>query len=412
MTTHDSHDDDFEEKNDRANSEFARMLEDSFRGGSKKFAPGDKVRGEVLVAGKEEIFVSLGGGREGIVPRREMKKNDEPVAVQVGETLDLYVTAVKGGEIYLSPHPTAKNLADDLEDAFDLMLPVEGRVAEVVKGGVRVALQGGKLAFCPISQLDNRRTETGEEYVGQKFEFLITKFTPGGRDIVVSRRKLLEDQKELQAGSFLEEHKEGDVVPGRIMRLEKFGAFVEVAPGIEGLAHISQLSWSRVNDPSEVVQVGQDVKVKILKIERPEGARMKISLSIKEAGLQPWDQLPAQIRSGATVEGKVTRLAKFGAFIELAPGIEGLLPLGEMSDSQRVQRAEDIVKAGQTVQVTVKSVDPAARRISLSLRTGSDPDAAEWQSYQQQQKPAAVGFGTLGDQLRKAMEAKTSGKKR
>jgi small subunit ribosomal protein S1 len=262
-----------------------------------------------------------------------------------------------------------------------MMLPVEGRVVELVKGGVRVQVLG-KLAFCPISQLDTRRVETGEEFVGKKMSFRITQLSEGGRNIIVSRKKLLEEERGATAGSFATEHKAGDVVTGRISRLEKFGAFVEVSPGIDGLAHISELSWSRVNDPAEAVQVGQELPVKILKMER-EGDRLRISLSVKQAEGTPWERLPPEIQTGHVMDGKVTRCMKFGAFVELVPGIEGLIPLSEMTYDKRAMRAEDFVKEGEAVSVMVKDVDLGARRISLSLRdaAGVDPWSLVAQKY-------------------------------
>ncbi|MCM2277360.1 MAG: S1 RNA-binding domain-containing protein [Oligoflexia bacterium] len=390
MTTHHDDADSFKDESQdseelegaskKRDSEFARMLEASFKTPTKKLSPGDKIRGEILVAGKEEVFVSTGTMHDGIVARRDLLDAEGNFPHKVGDQLDLYVTQVRGSEIRLSPKPTAKNIAEDLEDAFDMMLPIEGRVAEVCKGGVRVNIRG-KLAFCPISQLDLSRTETGEEFVGQKLEFLITQFSEGGRNIVVSRRKLLEEQRGLSQGSFLEEKHEGDIVPGKVMRLEAFGAFVEVAPGIQGLAHISELSWSRVATPHEAVSVGQELSFKILKIENKEG-KLKISLSLKQAGAQPWDSLPLQIAPGQVLDGKVTRCMKFGAFVELVPGVEGLIPLSEMSYTKRVVRSDELVKEGERITVMVKEVNPETRRISLSLKdAGSDPWALVAQKF-------------------------------
>jgi small subunit ribosomal protein S1 len=375
-----SDDDDLDSPAPARSPDFARMLEESFSQTRRKLSVGDKVKGEVLVVGKEDVFVSTGPQAEGVVARRDLLGEDGQPRCKVGDVLDLFVVQVKGGEVRLSPNPTAKNLADDLEDAFDMMLPVEGKVVEVVKGGFRVQMHG-KLAFCPVSQMDVKYVETPEEYVGRKLAFRITQFAEGGRNIVVSRRKVLEEEREASAGSFLEQHREGDVVPGRVARLEKFGAFVELAPGMDGLCHISELSWSRVAETHEAVQVGQQVRVKILKIEPGEKGQ-RISLSIKQADGEPWEKLPADVRPGNVVAGKVTRCAKFGAFVELAPGIEGLIPLSEMSYTKRVLRAEECVREGEPVVVMVKDVDGAAKRISLSLKdAGQDPWALVDQKY-------------------------------
>jgi small subunit ribosomal protein S1 len=364
-----------EDSESKKSSEFESLLAESFKKPSKKLAVGDKIRGEILVVGKEEVFVSTGASganSDGVVPRRDLLDAEGGFHHKVGDVLELYVTQVRGSSIFLSPKPTSKNLADDLEDAFDMMLPVEGRVAEVCKGGVRVSIHG-KLAFCPISQLDIGRVENADEYIGRKMEFRITQLSEGGRNIVVSRRKFLEEQRQVSEGAFAEERQVGDIVPGKVKRIEPFGAFVEVAPGIDGLLHISELSWSRVGHPQEVVSIGQDLRVKILKKESHEG-RLKLSLSLKQVGPEPWEGLSNQFKVGQIVPGKVTRCMKFGAFVELMPGVEGLIPLAEMSHTKRVVRSDELVKEGENVTVMIKEIQPDTKRISLSLRgAGEDP---------------------------------------
>lgn len=395
-----------QEKGKKAKAdEFARMLDVSFKKSDRKLSVGDRIKGEILVIGKEEAFVSTGTMHDGMLSRRDLLDEEGNLKHQVGETIDVFVTAVKGSEIRLSTKPTSRNLAEDLEDAFDMMLPVEGRVAEICKGGFRISVHG-KLAFCPISQIDTRRVDVPEDYVGKRFEFRITQLTEGGRNIVVSRRKVLEEQADLTQGSFLAEHKAGDVVPGKVLKLEKFGAFIELAPGVDGLAHISELAWSRVNDPKDVVSPGQEINVKILKIENQEG-RTRISLSIKQAGEQPWQNLPEAIQPGRVIEGKVMRLAKFGAFIELAPGIEGLLPIGEMSAVKHVQRPQDFVKEGDKIKVQIRDIKPQEQRIGLLLP--KEDGGEDWKSYSAA-GTASGGLGTfggaLGEQLKKALEKK------
>ncbi|MBI3544423.1 MAG: S1 RNA-binding domain-containing protein [Deltaproteobacteria bacterium] len=362
----------WKEEKSSDDGEFARMFAESEKKGQARYQPGDKVEGEILIIGKDNVFVSL-GAKEGIIHKLDLADAEGKITCKVGDKLKLFVTQVRAGEIHVSPNPTSKNLANDLEDAFDMELSVEGKVAEVCNGGFRVQLKG-KLAFCPISQMDNKRIEQPELYLGQRYEFKITKFEEGGRNIVVSRRKILDEEREVSLGAFTEERKPGDIVAGRVTKLEKFGAFIEIAPGLDGLAHVSELAWSRVGDPSEVLRVGQDVTAKILKIEPQEGGRLRISLSIKQAGAEPWDNFPVNLEPGRMVEGRVTNCAKFGAFVEIAPGLEGLIPLSEMSYSKRVMRSDELVKPGETVSVMIKEVDREKRRISLSLKdAGTDP---------------------------------------
>ena len=359
-----------DDNDDKGSSDFAQLFESSLQDIGKKLKAGDRIRGEILSIGKEEVFVSTGTVTDGVVLKPELVDKEGVFSHKVGDTLDLFVTQVRGGQIFLSPKPTSKNLAEGLEDAFDMMLPVEGRVTETCNGGFRVLLMG-QTAFCPISQMDLKRIDQPETYIGKKFEFMVTQFDR--RNVVVSRRKLLEEQKGVSQATFLEDHKVGDVVKGVVMRLEKFGAFIELAPGLEGLAHISELSWSRVANPAEAVQLGQEVDVKIIKMEE-EAGRMKISVSVKQVEAHPWTNLPSHIEYGKIVEGKVTRCMKFGAFVEVAPGIEGLIPLGEMSYTKRVMSSDELFKEGEKILVMIKEVRPDDRRISLSLRdAGSDP---------------------------------------
>jgi small subunit ribosomal protein S1 len=393
-------------------SDFARMFEDSLSGVGKNLSVADKLRCEVLSVGKEEVFVATGTVNDGVVLTRDLMGEDGKVAVKVGDFIDLYVTRVQGSQILLSPKPTAKNLSEDLEDAFDMMLPVEGRVTEAVNGGFRVLILG-KTAFCPLSQIDLRRVDDAQSYVGRKFEFLITQFDQRGRNIVVSRRKRLEEQQELTVSEFTEGNKAGDLVRGVVSRLESFGAFVEVVPGLEGLCHVSELAWSRVAHPSEIVKVGQEVSAKILKIEEGMNGRMNVSLSIKQAAPTPWESLPAEIREGNIVEGRVTRCMKFGAFVELAPGIEGLVPLGEMSFVKRIQRPEEVVKEGDKVQVLIKEIRLDERRLLLSLReVGRQNEEAEENSALAHQKAAQSSqksLGTFGDQFKALFESQSGG---
>lgn len=370
---------DDEESKEEQSSDFAKMFEESLGGSAagvkqieRKLSVGDRVKGEILSVGKEEVFVSTGTVDDGVVMKSELLDGEGQFAHKVGDVIDLFVVQVRNGQNLLSPKPTAKNLAEDLEDAFDMMVPVEGRVTEPCNGGFRVNING-KNAFCPISQMDNRRVDDPALYIGKKFEFIITQFSERGRNIVVSRRKLLDEQKELSQAAFAEDHKPGDVLKGVVTRLEKFGAFIEIAPGLEGLCHISELSWSRVNDPSEAVKIGQDVSVKLLKIE-DNGGRMNVSLSLKQASEQPWENRPASIEEGKVVEGRVTRCMKFGAFVEVAPGIEGLVPLSEMSYTKRVMRSDELFKEGDRIPVMIKEIREDERRLLLSFKDGQGGD--------------------------------------
>ncbi len=360
--------------------DFASLLAASESTTQRRLKVGDKITGEILSLGKEESFISTGTTVDGLILNNELKDAEGKLQYKVGDKIEVYVNQLKGGEIRLSKKASGGGDADSLEDAFDCMIPVEGRVTEVCNGGFRVNLMG-KTAFCPISQMDSKHITQAADYVGKKFDFLITQFENRGKNIVVSRRKVLDQQKEESAAAFSEGHKVGEILKGIVTRVEKFGAFVEVAPGLEGLVHVSELSWSRVNDPNEVVKTGDSLSVKILKIEEIEGS-LKISLSVKQASEAPWTSAHQQLKVGDVVEGTVTQCLKFGAFVQVLPGIEGLIPLSEMSYTKRVVKSDELIKPGERVRVLLKEINLDDRKLLLSLKDASgDPWALIQQKY-------------------------------
>ncbi|MBI4423517.1 MAG: S1 RNA-binding domain-containing protein [Elusimicrobia bacterium] len=379
--------------------DFSKLLDDSLAAAEKTFAVGDRVRAELLALGGEDAIVALGPGKEGVVASGELTGR------KAGESVDLFVTSVRPSEIRLSIHPTDKNIAQDLKEAFETRRPVEGRVAEACKGGVRVNLRG-KSAFCPISQIDLKRVETGAEFVGQKLAFRITEWAEEGRNIVLSRRALLEEEQARAVADFFERNPEGSVVTGTVSRLEKFGAFVELLPGVEGLAHVSELAWSRVESPADLLAAGQTVAAKILKRETVKG-RLKIALSLKQAAerpaaapaaavVDPW----AKYAAGQALKGKVTRKEPYGLFVQLEPGVVGLLHQSKTVDHPEFHLERQ--KVGDAIAVEVAEVKLAERRISLRLPR--DPDAEEWKRHQQQTDGPSLG--ALGEGLRAALEKK------
>jgi small subunit ribosomal protein S1 len=378
--------------------DFSKLLGDSLDAEREIHAPGDRVRAEILAIGREDGIVALGPGQEGVVASAELSGR------AAGEHVDLFVTSVRPHEIRLSTQPTNKNIAQDLKDAFESRRPVEGRVVEVCKGGVRVSVRG-QSAFCPISQLDLKRVETGAEFVGKTMVFRITEWSEEGRGAVVSRRKILEEEQAAGLAAYFEKNPDGSVVAGKVTRLEKFGAFIELLPGVEGLAHVSELAWSRVESPSDLLTVGQAVAVKILKRETVEG-RMKIALSIKQASekpaaapaaavVDPWSKYAA----GQLLEGKITRKEPYGLFIQLEPGVVGLLHQSKTVDEPDFRIENQ--KVGEALQVEIAEVKLGERRISLQLPR--DQDADEWRKNQDTREAAPGAFGEV---FRAALEKK------
>ncbi len=371
---------DEKDEGEEAEPSFAELLASYESGMTDDLQVGDKIRGKVLSIGKDAVFVDTGTKVDGVVDLEELRDEDGSVPVSAGDEVELYVVALDEHEIRLSRAISGIGGLELLQEAFEKRVPVEGKVASTCKGGFNVEM-AGRRAFCPISQIDLQYVETPEDYVGETYEFLITQLENRGKNIVVSRKKLLAKAMEKERKAFFAALREGDELEGRVTRLMPYGAFVELVPGVEGMVHVSELSWSRVEAPGEVVQPDQAVKVKVLGIE--DGARKnqkKIALSIKHLEGDPWKTVTDQFHPGDKVSGKVTRCANFGAFVEVAPGIEGLVHISEMSYVKRVVNPEDIVSVGEAVSVTVKEVDPKKRRISLSLKEAEgDPwlEAAE-----------------------------------
>lgn len=390
--------------NDEDSTEdFSALLGESLEAAEKAFEPGDKVRGELLAVGREDSQVALGPGREGVVATADFRDADGVVSVKAGDILDLFVTSVRNNQVRLSKNPTDKNIAQDLKEAFELKRPVEGRVVEACKGGFRVSVKG-KSAFCPISQIDTKRTETGAEFIGKTFTFVLTEFGEDGRNVVVSRRKLLEEEQSRASDAFLAANPDGSVVPGKVVRLEKFGAFVELVPGVEGLLHVSEVAWSRVASPSEVLTLGQAVSVKLLKRETVDG-RLKLSLSLKQVTERPpTPQAPAVVdpwskyAAGQVVEGKITRKEPYGLFVQLEPGVVGLLHQSKTEDAPDF--SFDRQKVGETLSVQVAEVKLSERRIALELPR--DTGADEWRKQQEESGPPSP----MAEMFKAALEKK------
>jgi len=337
---------------------------------------GEKISGEIIVIGQDSVFLNTGSKIDGVVDKSELIDENGEFPYKVGDQLELYVVAAGDGELQLSKAIGSTGSSELLYDALQNKIPVEGKVIETCKGGFKVQVMG-KTAFCPISQIDNAYVEKPETYVGVTLEFLIERIEEKGRNVVVNRRKYLERLLAEERKKFLQQVSPGDTVNGKVSKLMPYGAFVELNPGVEGMVHISELSWSRVAEPAEAVSVGDPLPVKILSINEadPKSGGLKISLSAKQVSSDPWETAAERFHAGDKVEGRVTRCADFGAFVEVEPGIEGLVHISEMSHVKRVVKAEDEVSPGDKVAVTIKSVDPAQKRMSLSMK---DAEGDPW----------------------------------
>ncbi len=355
-----------EESNEDQEESFAELFESYSAGMNDDIRVGDKIHGKIISITDKAVFVDTGTKTDGIVELDELRDDSGQLPFAIGDELDLFVVEVNESEIRLSKAIAGVGGLNMLREAFANAIPVEGKVIQTTKGGFQVEILKRR-AFCPISQIDTQYVENGDSYVGQTYRFRITKLAEGGRNIVVSRRDLLEAELQKVRQAFMQELAVDQVYTGRVTRLMPYGVFVELVPGVEGMVHISELSWSRLEKPEEAVSPGDKIDVKVLRIE-PGQKQIKISLSSKQVSGDPWERAALEIQAGQKRIGKVVRCAPFGAFVEIQPGIDGLVHISEMSYTKRVLNPQEIVQPGQTISVVVKEVDIAKRRISLSIR--------------------------------------------
>jgi small subunit ribosomal protein S1 len=356
---------------------FAELLE-AFSPGSRSDARvGDRVKGRVISIGKDTVFVDTRMKIDAVVDRSELLDADQNLTCAEGDELELYVAAVGENEIRLSRAISGIGGIQILREAHQKSAPVEGKVKETCKGGFSIEIMQRR-AFCPISQIDIAPVPEPGAHVGATYQFLITRLEDKGRNIVVSRRALLSRELEVARKQFLSTLNTGDVLDGRVTRIMPFGAFVELTPGVEGMVHVSEISWSKTATPEEILKPGDRLRVKVLGID-PAGSKgqARIGLSIKQLEEDPWLSVEEKFREGDVVRGKVTRCMNFGAFVEIAPGIEGMVHISELSYTRRVHKTEEIVNPGDAVNVVVKAVDPEKKRISLSLRDAEGDPWAE-----------------------------------
>jgi len=324
---------------------------------------GQIVKGRVVQISDDSVFIDIQEKGEAILARAELEDDQGNLEVGVDDEVEATVISTDG-EIRLSRKLLKGMKARALlENAVANRLPVEGKVAGVIKGGYEVTVAGQR-AFCPFSQIDTRRVESSDVYLNQVLEFRVTRYGDNGRNIVLSRRQLLEDEARKAAEETRQRLTPGAVLSGSVSSLTDFGAFVDLG-GVQGLVHVSELSHSRTVKPTDLLQVGQTVTVKVLKVDEKNG-KGKISLSMKALEGDPWATVSAALRERQIVKGRIVRAMDFGVFVELLPGIDGLLHMSEVPRSQQGQ-IKDSAAAQEEISVMVLGIDPEKKRISLAL---------------------------------------------
>jgi small subunit ribosomal protein S1 len=345
---------------------FAALFEQSVEGGD--FArEGEIISGTVVQVDRDSVVVDIGGKSEGVIALREFADATGQALVKAGDKVDVYIESRENddGLVTLSKEKADKmKVWDEISNACEADELIEGTISQRVKGGLSVTIRGGVKAFLPGSQVDLRPIRNLDKLIGQTYKFKVIKFNKKRGNIVLSRRVLLERERDEMKQKTLEVLTEGMTVKGTIKNITEYGAFVDLG-GIDGLLHITDMSWGRVNHPSEVFQVGDEVLVKVLKYN---AETERVSLGLKQTQEDPWNHAEEAYPAGKKVRGKVMSITDYGAFVELEPGVEGLIHVSEMSWTKKVKHPSKLLEVGQEIECQVLEVDARAKRISLGLK--------------------------------------------
>jgi small subunit ribosomal protein S1 len=366
---------------------------------TKRYRNGQTIEGTIVAIGADAAFINIGAKGEATMELSELRNDDGSIDVKVGDRIQATVMSTTNGVTLSRRLQRGAATARQLEAAFQAGLPVEGKVESQVKGGYNVSIAKQR-AFCPLSQIDTVRTTDPAVHEGHVYTFKIIEYGENGRKFVVSRRALLQDEQKVAAAGVRLSITPGSIVTGRVVSVRDFGAFIDIGGGVQGLLHISEMAWTRVADAAQVVAPGQEIKVKVLRVDDE-----RIALGLKQLIDDPWTVAAATYKVGQVLTGKVEKVEKFGVFVALAPAVSGLVPASETG----IARDMDLKKAfpaGADVEVIVLEIDLAARKMRLSCKAVADAkEAAEVRDYTEREGTAQPqSLGSLADKLRDALK--------
>ncbi|MHC1743116.1 MAG: 30S ribosomal protein S1 [Syntrophobacteraceae bacterium] len=384
---------------------FALLLEESLSKPAR-FEAGQKVEGRIVKISAESIFLDLGGKSEGYLDRKELLDEEGNLSAKEGDLIHAYFLSSSDDGMRLTTHITSGDAGKrHLEDAWRSGIPVEGLVEKEVKGGFEIKIVGGLRGFCPFSQMGLQREVNPGGLVGQRLAFRITQYDERGRNIVLSNRSVMEEERQRQREEQKALLREGAKVRATITSIHKFGAFISIG-SLEGLIPISEIGWDRVEDIGQVLTVGQEVDVVAMKLDWEAN---RLSFSLKQTTPDPWDTVERDFPRGSIHKGTVARLTAFGAFVTLEPGIDGLLHISKLGAGKRIRHPHEVVEQGQSIEVRIDTVDRENKRISLSLPTaepveGQDGGKEDYSKYMEEKSES---MGTLADLFKTKLSSKT-----
>lgn len=376
---------------------FEQLMSESFQP-VRSVEVGDELDAVVIGYDYEHVYLDLGTRLDGLLKITECMENGK-LEVDEGDTIPVFITGRQkgvwlcsrrlGGGDTSSQDSERTVVMAAMEDAFNRNLPVEGRVTEVTKGGFAVEVMGLR-AFCPLSQIDIQYCDVPDQHVNKIYTFFIIQYEDGGKNVVVSRREFLANEAKKKAETFWQTLKEGAVYKGKVTAVQDYGAFIDIG-GIEGLLHISEISYERLKSAADVISVGQALEVAIINLDHQ---KHKVSLSLKALLDDPWKEAVKKLKLGEDIQGKVVRMKTFGAFIELFPGVDGMVHISRLGSDRRHQHPKELLKIGDIVTVKVLEIDESNRRISLTMEKEEGDYREDLKKLQQEQddssKPATM----------------------
>jgi small subunit ribosomal protein S1 len=378
---------------------FAELLAET-EVGNDRLKPGQKVEAMIVKITPEWIFLDLGGKTEGYLDRRELADEDGNIAAQEGDTIRAYFLSSRHNEkLFTTKVGSGEAGRSFLEDAWRNRIPVEGIVAREIKGGFEVKIAGDMRGFCPYSQMGLKREENAADQLGKRLPFNIVEYAERGKNVVLSRRDILKQEQAQLKVALKESLQEGMTVKGKIVSIQKFGAFMELG-GVQGLIPISEIGWSRVESIHEHLTLGQEVDAIVTKLDWEKD---RITLSLKATLADPWDEVEKTYLIGSIYTGRVISMTKFGAFIALAPGIDGLLHISKLKADKKGKGAAPSLTIGESLDVQIEAIDKAAKRISLALASAvqeeqeKKEDTDDFRTYMGK---SAKTLGSLHDLLK------------
>lgn len=372
--------------------------------------PGQKIEATIVKITPDWIFLDLGGKSEGYLDRKELTDEEGKLSAKEGDSITAYFLSSKHNEKLFTTRIGAGDSARTyIEEVWRNGIPIEGVVEKEIKGGFEIKLAGGMRGFCPYSQMDLQRIENAKDYIGRRLSFRITEYGERGRNIILSARVILEEQKKKEEEARKAELQEGMTVKGTVVSIRDFGAFLDIG-GLQGLLPISEIGWDRVEDIYGRLSIGQTLDVVITKLDWQNN---RVSLSLKQTLSDPWNEVEAKYPEGTFHTGTVARLMKFGAFVNLGPGVDGLLHISKLGKGKRIAHPRDAVKEGEIIEVRIDTIDRDQKRISLSIPDAEARDDAARkigkkpeEDYYEYVDKAPTSLGSFGDVMKRKLDEK------